>query len=176
MLNCHDVHERLVPFVLDDTGEDGAAQINDHLAGCVTCRQQERLLLALIEKVRDETVAPGEALRQRIRNEVASQSRATRSLPGPLSRAAGTLRRPVPAYLLAAACLVGVVATHRLPPSRDAQDGEPIGRVVTSGQPARFVVANPYETALDARPSHPDPGSPPAGGSGSVRVPSADSL
>ena len=176
MLSCDDARRSMVPFVLDEAEDAEAAKINDHLAGCAACREQERLLLSLIETVRGETPAAGEALRSRIRSAVASQEWAARPSRGFLSRAAAGLRRPVPAYLLAAACLAGVVVAHRpQPATEDARSEARIGRIVASGMSAGFVVASPCETALDHRGEDAE-GMPAPGGPPGRRPPGTDSL
>lgn len=175
MLSCQEVRELWIPFVLDEIDCAGAAQINDHLAGCPACAEEERRLVSLIESVRGGPVMPDLALRSRIRSAVASQG-GRRTSRGPLSQVASLLRRPVPAYLLAAACLVGVVVSQRLlPGSQGGQFESSITRVVPSGLSAGFVVASPCETALDEKGSTTvEPSTAPSGTSG--RSSETDSL
>lgn len=139
MMTCDDAMKELIDLVFAEADEERAVVVQQHLVGCEACRAEERRLLRLREGMKGALAPPGAALKRRIN--AALPERPRRGL-------AGLLRRPVPAYVAAAACLVAVVLVKSMPaPPVPGNTPRPAATVVDKA-PAPFAVAGSYETAV----------------------------
>src|SRR5262245_13757859 len=109
MMTCVDAERALAVLVFEDLDDETGARLHGHLLDCPRCRTEERRLLALRDAVRGETPPPDPELRARARAAL------------PPRRAAGIgglLGRPVPAYVAAAALLLGALLVAAIPARR----------------------------------------------------------
>jgi anti-sigma factor RsiW len=140
-MRCEDAKNDLFELVFGEPDDEKAALLQEHLLACEVCREEERSLLSLRDAVRDESPeeAPAvEALRERIRA----------SLPARRRRGIGSsLRRPIPAYVAAAACVLVAILARGLPPSEPTTSEPRPARVLTGPEAPAFVVAGSYETS-----------------------------
>ncbi len=141
MMRCEEAKEALVDLVFGDPDDETAARLNEHLHGCAACREEERNLLSVRDRLRaeDEVVAVSDELRERIR----------RTLPRRREGIGSILLHPVPAYAAAAACLFALFLARAVPPLETPK--EPAARparVLVGPRAPDFVVAGSYETSV----------------------------
>jgi anti-sigma factor RsiW len=137
-MTCPEFEDGLIAVVFGEPDDAEQARLNEHLASCAACRDEERMLLRLRADLAGGEESPDQGLRERIRR--AASRRASRGL-------ASWALRPVPAYVAAAACVAVAVLAGTLP----RRGGEPPAaraeRVVLRERSPSFVVAGSFETA-----------------------------
>jgi anti-sigma factor RsiW len=158
MKKCDELVPDLLELVFDEPAPETAMRLNEHLAGCSTCRGEEMRLLGVRGALRREYRAPGKPLRERIRAQLPVQRE---------QRWFGFVRRPVPAYAAAVACVAVAAAT--IVALRGAPAGAPAGgpaatRTATlapdsiAGELAPFTPAGPYDIGITWVVRQPTPG------------------
>ena len=138
MEGCREAKENLIGLVFGELDEEHAVVLNQHLASCKTCRQEEKRLLEMRDNLRDSPQAPDPALKERIR--AALPKRRHRGVMG-------ILLRPVPAYAAAAAVLLVAVLARGLPQTEKEMAPTDMQPVVTEATPLQFAIAGSYQTA-----------------------------
>jgi len=136
METCDTIQEKLIELVFGEPDEETWSALNEHLAGCEDCRAEEARLIGLKEGIAEAPV-PTDELRERIRAALPKKRR------GPFT----FLRRPVPAYAAAAACLLVALVVRGLPGGADTAQSERYAQFMAEKVDVRFTVAGPYETA-----------------------------
>jgi anti-sigma factor RsiW len=140
-MRCEEAKEALVDLVFGDPDDETAAQLNEHLIGCLACRAEERELLSVRDRLggEHEDEAASDELRERIR----------RALPRRRRGVGSILLHPIPAYAAAAACLFALFLARAVPPIEAPK--EPAARparVLVGPRAPDFVVAGSYETSV----------------------------
>ncbi|MFH1277293.1 MAG: zf-HC2 domain-containing protein [Candidatus Eisenbacteria bacterium] len=138
-MNCEEAKKDLVELVFGEPDAGREILLHQHLAGCESCRGEERRLLRLREDLRGEIPVAGPEIRRRIRDALPRRRRRD---------ALAFLRRPVPAYVAAAACLAGVLFARGVPERAVVKGGAPSATTVIEESPTPFAVAGSYETAV----------------------------
>jgi anti-sigma factor RsiW len=144
MKACDEMKAALVELVFGELDAEIGMRLDQHLASCPECREEERRLLGLRDEVRGAPERPDAELRACVRAALPRE----RS-PG----AVAILRRPVPAYVAIAACLFGallvlVLLREGRPRAVPAENAARPARVVPAGQVPPFVAAGSYETGV----------------------------
>ncbi len=122
---------------IDDREE---MDLNRHLAECPGCRLEEKRLLRLRDDLKGEAPAIDPALKERVRAALPPGKRPTRR---------GFLRRPVPVYAAAAACVVAALVARWAPaPGGPEERTATTVRIAADPGPAAFIFAGSYETAV----------------------------
>jgi anti-sigma factor RsiW len=138
MIDHEETKRDLVELVFGELDERRETLLQQHLAGCAECREEEARLLRLREDLRGGGADLSRETRERIR--AALPRRRRRGL-------LGALRRPVPAYAAAAACVaVFLLARGIADEPRSAVRVRPA--VTIEETSASFSVAGSYETAV----------------------------
>jgi len=133
-------------MVFGESASESEMQVNEHLATCAGCREEERRLRTVHQLLRREPAAPGEALRARTRAAL------PRRQPHGLLAA---LRRPVPAYVAVVIGLAGALLAvipyrvERAAP-RPAQPESTLTGVVITGPTFPFEPALPVDTDVSS--------------------------
>ncbi|MFH1682063.1 MAG: zf-HC2 domain-containing protein [Candidatus Eisenbacteria bacterium] len=109
-MRCEEARKELFELVFGEPDDKKEALLQEHLLSCAACREEERRLLGVRDAVREESggeCAARDDLRERIRASLPSNPRR-----GGIS----VLRRPIPAYAAAAACVLVALLVRGLPP------------------------------------------------------------
>lgn len=149
-MNCEEARRDLIDLVFGDPDAETGIALNLHLAECADCRAEERRWLELRASARGRAAVPPDALRERIRA----------ALPRRQAQGLASLVRPVPAYALVVAALLGGASVwagsrFRGPERPPLLAPDPVAQpsAAHEGDPTLFTATGCYATGVgpDAR-------------------------
>lgn len=148
MINCERAKRMIVDQLFAEIDDREEMDLNRHLAECGDCRLEEERLLRLRGDLEGEAAVIEPALKERIHAALPRGERPVRR---------GFLRRPVPVYAAAAACLIAAYVARSVPVPGGPDGGGTAApaRFTADPGPATFLFAGSYETAVTAGEEEP---------------------
>ncbi len=131
--DCQHWQPKIIDRLADELGEDDSVLLEQHLAECPTCTQEERRLRVLFDAaaVREEWV-PDPAIETRLLAMLRARDRR--------ERRPSILRWPLPSYaalsFAAIALVAGLWLGHSIVPGRQVPQGEPSSTTPSDFTPA----------------------------------------
>jgi len=116
-MNCDDQRALLIHHAYAELGPAERAPLSRHLARCPACALEYCRLLADLDSIQASLEDPPAALGRQVRAALERELR-----PRGIRRIVAALRRPIPAYALAAALLLPIALWGRHSVSEDPED------------------------------------------------------
>jgi hypothetical protein len=150
-MSCEQWRERIIDSLANELGEEEAARVAEHVAGCAACAREARLARALVREAATgpewcENPATRARLLEALRENRGGARRAAGGVAedaparGLAHRIASALSRPIPAYAAIALVAVALVFGFAIGPRRTAPSAphaaSPVPAPVSGGEPS----------------------------------------